>query len=1067
VAAAPAAAPGALARVVVPYQLVLGTVDVQGHARLPGAPGSRAVQADFTLTGGDLSPGREGTLHLQAKMVDASVAARVGALQARVDLILRQSLLNNFDRVGLNALVDATGPALSGQHQLRLSAELLRATNGENYRVRLDTVRAGAVENLLNLTALLPTASQTYRGEWSLTARSEQVEPFFLGGALPRFDLRGSGAFSFNPAAPAMTLQGGLQGQVGELEALRPALRAIGSVRLDGKFDCALEQGVARLNLLDLTVTGAQPVLTLHVGNAAAFHLREKRFDLGPAAPGELLRLKLLGLPLAWIRPFVTAADVSGGQLTGELAVRSAGGDKVLLQTDGPLKLSDANVVKGGRLLLAHADAELDLAAELTGSGFSSQLRSLTLHTPAGDKLSLQGTVSGPLGASPALGFAGAFEADLPKLLGPWLPGLYLRAQGQADATWQAPVLQLRRLELEAKDGHGRMLSTASLLQPFALDLQKFQTGSGAGEVELAKVAFGDMDLSSLPLAATGYALGGQAGHCEYVLLSHAGQLQLRARAPVRLTGLAVSRSGQPLLDQLTLELSPAIELTGRVISRLASGDIHLRDASGAELAQAGAELLQTPEGLKQGTVTFSANLAALSAQPALATLQGLLAGHASGEIRGAAGGGTVRLEARSTLNGLVLREGNQVLPVANLSFRADAQKDGHFTVQAPVLLDRAGVRSDLSLAVDGNRTPQALVFDAKLTGEHAELVDALALLGVLGAPVVAGGGTEGAQSRSLSPPAAAGHAFWTGITGQVSLDLKSVTRGKDWTMSGLTGRLVVDPARIQLQKIEADFGEKSRLAAKGELAFAPGQNPYSLQGTFSLTEFDAGRLFKALEPNRPATVEGLFTLAGQTEGQGLTLDDTLDRLRGQLQLTSRQGVFRGLKRTSEKLSVASKAVELGAALGSIFGTDKVRQAAEKMAGQSYLIDQFAQMLGELNYDQLSLRLVRGADLNVQLQDLSLVAPEVRLLGTGQVTYVASQPLLEQPLAVSLAISGRGKVEQLLGRMRELDGTRDELGFARAKSPVTISGTMARPDPMPYFRKMAASKLTDYLTPDN
>jgi len=92
---------------------------------------------------------------------------------------------------------------------------------------------------------------------------------------------------------------------------------------------------------------------------------------------------------------------------------------------------------------------------------------------------------------------------------------------------------------------------------------------------------------------------------------------------------------------------------------------------------------------------------------------------------------------------------------------------------------------------------------------------------------------------------------------------LKSATSGKDWAMTGLTGLVVIDPARVSLQKLEAAFGEKSRLAAKGDLRFTGGGQPYQLAGDFSLTEFDVGRLFKAIEPARTPTVEGIFPWPG------------------------------------------------------------------------------------------------------------------------------------------------------------------------------------------------------------
>jgi hypothetical protein len=299
-------------------------------------------------------------------------------------------------------------------------------------------------------------------------------------------------------------------------------------------------------------------------------------------------------------------------------------------------------------------------------------------------------------------------------------------------------------------------------------------------------------------------------------------------------------------------------------------------------------------------------------------------------------------------------------------------------------------------------------------------------------------------------------------------LDVKSVTRSTEWAMTGLNGSVAIEQARVSLPKLEAAFGEKGRFAASGEVKFAGGPQPYQLDGNFSLTEFDAGPLFKALEPGKPATVEGVFNVTGRFTGNGETMDRTLERTRGGFELAGRQGIFRGLQRSSNKVSMTSKAVELSAAvLGSIFGSDKVTKAAEKVAGQAYFVDQLAQSVAELNYDQLNVRLVRDESLNMTLEDISLVAPDIRLLGKGTVTYVADKPLLEQPFSASLSFAGRGKIEQLLGKLKLLDGARDELGYAKTSAPITIGGSLAKPDPSAFFSRLATSRLTDFLNPDN
>jgi hypothetical protein len=361
----------------------------------------------------------------------------------------------------------------------------------------------------------------------------------------------------------------------------------------------------------------------------------------------------------------------------------------------------------------------------------------------------------------------------------------------------------------------------------------------------------------------------------------------------------------------------------------------------------------------------------------------------------------------------------------------------------------------------------RGFAINGKLAGEHIELADALAVLGVFLAPA-AGAGEKPLVALTPGRVVADTTPAWSRFTGRLALDIKSVVRGSDWVMSGLTGLVLIEPAEVTLPKLEAAFGEKGRLEAKARVGFSRGTQPYDLAGSFSLTEFDAGKLFKALEPAKPATIEGVFTVNGRFMGNGETLARTLERSHGTFDLTSRAGVFRGLQRTTNKISMTSKAVELGASvLGSIFGSEKVTRTAEKVAGQAYFVDQLAQSIGELPYDQLSVKLARDMSLNVTLEEISLVSPEIRLLGRGTVTHVSDKPLLEQPLNASLTIAGRGKLEELFGKLRLLNGAKDELGYAKTKETVTLGGTLLRPDPTAFFTRIATGKLGDMLAPEN
>ncbi len=1068
-AGAPAAAPGMLAQRELPVAITLGDCDLKGRVLLPGPKPGIAVPADFRVTGGRFAPGQEGELVLAAFLNNPDASARVTTLRTEVRLQARQSTNRTFDRVGLTAIVNAEGAKLAGQQQLKIEANLARVAEGEKYSLSVDTLLGGKAENLIGVEALLPTGAHDYRGDWRLLARTAQLEPFFLGAPLPDFDARGEGRFTFDPVKAAGSLQGAVETQVRRLETIDPAWRAIGAVKTVAKFDVAGADGLARLNHLTLAVAGEQPVFELSAARAAEINFKAHRLQLGDSETGEALTLTLHGLPLAWVRPFVKGLDVSGGTITGQLALTGEP-DLLRVKTAQPLHVNGLTVVQAGAPLLTKGDINLGFEAVLTGKELQATVKEFSLATPAGDRLAAQANVTVPVVADPAVTVAATYQADLPTLVAPWLPLGRIKAAGEADLTIAGPHLEVRRLQASVTDPAGTDLFKATALRPFAFNLgtRQAEVAGATGPVDLAKIAVGQFPLAALPAVRPGLKLGGAVAQGEFIVSVEGAKVIMRSPAPVKLSGVSVATGGRPMLTGLAIEARPRLEVNGPV-ARLESGEIAIRTAAGASLLTAKGDATQGTSGL-QGAMTFAVDVPALSSQPMFAGAQPVTAGRVSGEVRAVLGNAN-QLEARVTVNGLVAEGAGGVLPIANLSLRAVAQANGRISVQAPLLLDRSGERSDLNFSLEVVPAGRGVAIDGSLRSEHMELADALAVLGVFAGGAEKPATDPAAGAPAVDPKAATAPdatAVWSRVTGRLNLDIKSVVRGTDWAMNGLTGVLVIEPADVTLQKLEAAFGDKGRLAAKALISFTKGPRPYELTGDFSLTEFDAGKLFKALDPAKPATVEGIFAVAGQFAGDGETLDRLVERTRGTFELTSRTGVFRGLQRTTGKVSMTSKAVELGASvLGSIFGSEKVTKTAEKVAGQAYFVDQLAQSVGELNYDQLSVKLARDEALNVALQDFSLVSPEIRLIGKGTVTHVPNKALLEQPLAASLSIAGRGKIEELLGKLRLLNGTKDELGYARTRETVTLGGTLGRPDPTAFFTKIATAKIGELLAPEN
>lgn len=1062
-AGAPAAAPGMLAHLELPFDLTLGEVSIEGKALLPAKPAQAPVEASYTITGGKFASGQEGSLQLDARLNNPAEGAGVHSLHAQAGLRATLTAQRRFNKISLTTLVDAEGPALASPSQLKVGAEVYQATGGENYEVTVSTLLQGRAENALILRARLPAGTPRYEGDWALKARTAQLQPFLLSGLLPDFEANGDGRFAFDAAAGNFVVEGGLEGRVSRLETIDPAWRAFGSLKINTDFDVSQQGGVLDLRRFKASVSGDSPVFEVHSTTPVRYDLAKGALLANGVGADALLRVNLRGLPLNWVRPFVQAVDVSGGLVTGQLDVlrSSAGGTDAAVR--GQLQVSELTLVREGRALLTSAAVTARIESKLSGGVVNAPVVELSVKTPAGDDFNFSGRFSTQTGADAPLALAGKFGFRTPKLLEPWLPGAPVTAQAELGLTLRGNTLEVQPGRVEVRQGAGRALLEATVLQAFSLDLGTHAVVAPELSRPVARLAVGRVPLAALQLTQPGALLGGYLQQADFEVMTAPGLVTLRSVAPLRLADVVLTQNRQTMLTGLSLEAQPVVEYAGPGSLALRTGDIAVRSGM-TPLLTVKCDVVQTPGQDTQAVASFTIEVPALVAQPLFAGAQGVSGGRASGEVRASVGVHS-QLEARLTLNGLVLADSGRSLPVANLGFRGRVQDNGAAVIQVPLLLDNAGLRSDLNFALELTPLGRGYSVDGRLTGQQVELEDLMGVLAVFSAVAAPDSGDKPAASGTVQPDTV---AAWSRFSGRLALDVKSVTRGKEWAMTGLTGAVAIEPSLVTLQKLEAAFSETSRLAAKLELRFTGGPMPYRLTGDYSLNEFDAGKLFRAFEATKSPTVEGLFNISGRFAGNGETPQRAIDRVQGELQLTSRQGVFRGLQRATGRLSMTSKAVELGASvLGSILGSDKAVRTAEKVAGQAYFVDQLAQSLGEFNYDLLSVKLSRDELLNMNLEDISLVSPEIRLNGRGSVSWVVGQPLLEQPLSASLSISSRGKVEQLLGKLRLLDTTKDELGYSRSKETISIGGTLAKPDASAFFTKMAASRIADFLDTEN
>lgn len=551
------------------------------------------------------------------------------------------------------------------------------------------------------------------------------------------------------------------------------------------------------------------------------------------------------------------------------------------------------------------------------------------------------------------------------------------------------------------------------------------------------------LSLQGVPLAwarpfLSELALSGDGLRGEIAASARNGGLTLRSKSPLALSHLGVSRAGAPLLKDVDVSASLSADYAPKGW-QISVPDFTAR-CGGATLAaldlKAG-QLAGKDQPLKAAG-HWSANLPALLAQPVAAGPVQLADGTAQGELTASIGPEAQQFQLRAVLANLVTLA-KETLPTVTADLRVDLDRAGKVTFSAPLLFERAGRKSDLALAGTLTHAAAGLTVDARLTGDSVVVED----VQLIAAPL--------ASSLSKTPPPSAPPAvadtvpFWHGVSGQVALALKKIVYASQFQVNDITGVIRVGEGALRLEGVHAGFGADSDLKLNTGITFtSAAPAPYALTADIALLNFDAAPAFRALDPTKPPTIEGRINLASRLSGGGKNLADLAARVRGEMELTSKGGLFRALN--SDIAGKVEKTKSTVAALGGVLSAVTGRQSFDNLGNKAQILTDITKSLAEIPFDQLSVSAARDDSLNVLLKDFTLISPEVRLGGGGRITYAEGVPLLAQTLNVELNLAARGRLGDLMKRAGLLDTKQDALGYTAFMMPLKIGGTLAHTD---------------------
>lgn len=1045
-APAPAARPsdfnGLLAGLELPAEVSVAKLTANARVLLPQ---QRTATASVTLA--DLGRGRRGKLDWKVEVTDARAAAPVQAIHASGSAALTVAANGRITAIETDALAAFEGPGLPADRiSLKAKAAPAGAAGDETYEIIAGLERGDQVETVVEGRAEFLRANRRLTGTWKVAARSEQFAALLSGLGLPTLAVAGEGKFSFEPAAGATSASGELDVQASDLGRLSPGLRTLSAVRSHGAFDLRVADGTAVLERLELNLSDATGRRLADIAARQRISVRLADQQLSFANPtAELARVSVQRLPVAWLQPWVADYTLDTGDLSFVVAIEAGtDGNRVRARAVEPVLVQGLSVRQAGRLLIEQATISVRPDIEYTATRMTATLTELKVSLPAGDNIagSISTQVTG-FPKAPVVDFTTDLTGRLAEGFRQQVPELptAVRFTAAAQGRLAGDDLQVARYSITVNQDAGGLLASVEAAQAFRVNLATSTFAAANPAAAAVRARLGELPLVWIePFEKRAKLAGMVSGGAIELTVRTVDDITVAAIAPLGLRGATVSWAGQPLVQNLDMTADFTATRKAEVISynvrRLEArqGETALLRFNAAGSFKPGDKLV----GAAKGGLEIP-DAGALSRQPVLAA-GGFTRGTVSATFD-ASMDGAGQVSAVLTTRNLTSRQAPTAPLNLDSNFSLLLRPDGSGTIKLPLTLTAGTRKSDVLF--DGAFTQPAggYTFNGRLSSSQANVDDLQMLAGLIPST-----GPAAPATPASRPVVTAAGPFWSGLSGRIEADLKNVQSGT-YVLSAIRGTLVVTDNRIAVSGLEGSFRNNNPFKLSGNLDYVARQaRPYVLGGTLDVSGLDVGEILRQANPGERPALETKVNVTGRIASTAAQPDGLLENLTGQFDASGTAGMLRALGKKGETVNALSTALAI---FGAVRGSDNALAAAE-----------LATALNELRFDKFSMKVERGADLNLQLSALELVSPIMHLTGKGQISYRPGVAIDLQPLTVQVQLSAKDTLAQLLNRAGMLNPTADANGYYPMAKPFTIGGTAAKPDSSQLWRMIAEAGLT-------
>jgi hypothetical protein len=631
----------------------------------------------------------------------------------------------------------------------------------------------------------------------------------------------------------------------------------------------------------------------------------------------------------------------------------------------------------------------------------------------------------------------------------------HLDLRASYDLSTLDQLVRLNRFDLSLSAGT-KSVASITALQPIAFN----RTTGALAATPGASPELMSLVIDGIPLAWAQPFLGeleltGQDLRGAFTVLASNGGLSLRNSQPLTIANLALAQGSRPLVKGVDVALAAQAdytpqgwntEITQLTVSQAQSPLLKLTAKAGMP---AGEQQPLTASG------TYELELAEMLAQPLANASLALSKGVARGDFSALLGAAKTATLTLQLTNLVAANAGATKLPSVVVLARADVDAAGRLNAQMPIVITQGARRSEITLKAARNPTAGAVPLSAQVTAGTVYLDDVLSFATLLGqAPADSLASAKPATSPTPQPAlnpakqvksaaaisAAPTAPIWAGAYGDFKLDIQSLVYSRELKINEINAGVQLTLDALTLEGLRATLSTGGQFQAAGALRFDAKQaEPYELKADVSLIDLESAPLLRALAPGRPSPLEGKFKLTTQLAGSAPTPSGFGGTAIGDIALSSTEGTLRIL---SVKTGAQADTVATVAAVAGLFGAFTGSDATIKKAEQVRAAAVVAKQLSAIAYTQLNVVVGRDAQRNLAVKDLTLISPQIRLAGSGQITQKEGVPLLQQPLLLSLKLGSREPLTSSLRSLKLAAEKADSQGYTSLLDEVILDGSL-------------------------